>query len=114
RLVFRTDSSIAALSHGTIERRSINSTLVVLPILAIASRDFSMVLPHATSVTSEPLLRLRAWPNGTAWTGCCDLWSVQSRCLGIRKMTGSSLCIAVQSKPAASPDVLGLTPLSLG
>ena len=51
---------MAALSHGTIERKSISSTLVSLSILAIASRDFSMVFPHATSVKSVPSLHLRA------------------------------------------------------
>src|SRR6266849_5250446 len=70
RPVLRTDCSIAALSHGTMERRSINSTLVSLPILSIASRDFSTVLPHAINVTSRPSRCLRAWPRGTAQTGC--------------------------------------------
>ena len=51
---------MAALSHGTIERKSISSTLVSSLILAIASKDFSTVFPHATSVTSEPSLHLRA------------------------------------------------------
>src|SRR5437762_4442867 len=56
RRVLRTEFSIAALSHGTIDRRSISSTLISLSIFAIASRDFSIVFPHATTVTSEPLV----------------------------------------------------------
>src|SRR5213079_656939 len=56
RRVLLTEFSIAALSHGTIDRKSISSTLVSLSIFAIASRDFSIVFPQATTVTSEPLV----------------------------------------------------------
>src|SRR5207244_6894280 len=88
--------------------------LISCSILAIASRDFSIVLPHATSVRSEPLVRLQASPNGTARIGSAYSCSAQSRCLGIRKITGSSACIDVQSNPAASLGVLGMTMLTLG
>ena len=37
--------------------------------VAIASSDFSTVLPQATSVTSEPAWRLRAFPSGIARIG---------------------------------------------
>src|SRR5437588_10765323 len=56
RRVLRTEFSIAALSQGTIDRRSISSTLISFWIFAIASRDFSMVFPQATTVMSEPLV----------------------------------------------------------
>jgi len=45
RPVLRTDSSIISWSHGTIERRSISSTLTAPATAATASRDFSIVLP---------------------------------------------------------------------
>ena len=35
-------------------------------------------------------------------------------CFGARKITGSSECIAVQSSPAASSGVLGMTTFSPG
>ncbi len=114
RPVRRTDSSIALRSHGTIERKSIRSTLISSPIFSSASRDFSTVLPHATRVTSEPLWRFRATPRGTARTGSGDSCSAQRRCFGIRTIVGSSQCIAVQSRPAASSGVLGMATLIPG
>src|ERR1051325_1238586 len=105
---------MAAASQGTIERRSISSTLISLPILLSASTDFSIVLPHATTVTSEPSRTLRALPNGTAEIGSEYSCSAQSKCLGIRQINGSSACIAVQSNPAASAGVLGITTLRPG
>ena len=62
----------------------------------------------ATSVTSDPLRNTCASPNGTARMGSVYSCSAQRRCFGIRKMTGSSPCIAVQSNPAASAGVLGM------
>ena len=114
RPVRRTDSSTASQSHGAIERRSINSTLASTPICSRASNDFSIVFPHATSVMSEPVLRVRALPSGTARIGSVYSCSAQSKCFGISTNVGSSQCIAVQRRPAASSGVLGITMLMPG
>ena len=114
RPVFRTDSSIISRSQGTIERRSISSMLTESPSLAMASIDFSTVLPHATMVTSLPSVKRRAAPIGTAEMACVTSRSAQSMCLGTSTSVGSSPCIADQRRPTASSGVLGMTTLSPG
>ena len=114
RPVLRTEASIVALSHGTIERRSMRSTPTSPFNSAMASSDFSMVLPQATSVRSSPSRQRRATPSGMETTGVVTSRSAQSMCLGTRKSTRSSACIAVQSRPAASSGVLGMTMLMPG
>src|SRR6476661_5641235 len=109
--VFRTDSSTAALSHGSTVRRSMISTETPSPLsCCAASSAVCTIAPHVITETSSPSRCVRALPIGIVYRSSdTSALMRRYRCLCSKKRTGFGSSIALIRSPFASSGVDGQT-----